>query len=97
MFFIPIIKKYVSYTKNKCNLIFILAIHIQYSRENKKKKYRIKWGLNNKEDNKCECGERQTDEHLLNCTMNPTQCTKDELARVNKNAIDICSYTLAAI
>jgi len=29
----------------------------------------VKWGINNKEDDKCECGEWQTDEHQLNCTI----------------------------
>ncbi|VVC38064.1 Hypothetical protein CINCED_3A009090 [Cinara cedri] len=54
----------------------------------------VKWDFNNKEDDKCECGERQTDEHLLNCTMNPTQCTKNDLAQVNKNAIDTATHWL---
>jgi len=54
----------------------------------------VKWSLNNKENDKCECGERQTDETLTQLYHeNPTRCTKDDLPQMKKNAIDI-GYTL---
>lgn len=36
----------------------------------------VKWGFNG-EDDTCDCGEQQTNEHLLSCTMSrPAQCTE---------------------
>ncbi|KAF0733297.1 pleckstriny domain-containing family F member 1 [Aphis craccivora] len=53
----------------------------------------VKWRLKN-EDGKCDCGERQTDEHLLICTKNPIICTKDDLIQANQNAIDLVTHWL---
>uniref|UniRef100_A0A2S2Q8Z5 RNA-directed DNA polymerase from mobile element jockey n=1 Tax=Sipha flava TaxID=143950 RepID=A0A2S2Q8Z5_9HEMI len=51
----------------------------------------IKWKFNG-EDDSCDCGERQTDEHLLLCTMIPTQCTREDLILTNTNAIEVAAY-----
>lgn len=53
----------------------------------------IKWGFNG-EDETCDCGERQTDEHLLSCTMSPAQCTKEDLISTNTNALKVTTYWL---
>lgn len=42
----------------------------------------------------CKCDEQQTDKHLLICTMNPTQCVKDNLVQVNKNAVNVATRWL---
>ena len=44
--------------------------------------------IKNEEDDKCNCGECQTDELLLICTKNPIIYTKDDLIQANQNAID---------
>lgn len=46
----------------------------------------VKWGFN-EEDQTCECEERQTNEHLLPCTMSSAQCTKEDLILTNTNAL----------
>ena len=51
----------------------------------------VKWRLKN-EDDKCDCGERQTDEYLVICTKNPIICTKDDLIQANQNAIDLATH-----
>jgi len=46
----------------------------------------VKWGYQEGPDT-CECGERQSDEHLIKCALAPPGCTSDNLAVANENAI----------
>ncbi|KAF0761727.1 pleckstriny domain-containing family F member 1 [Aphis craccivora] len=55
---------------------------------------RMRAGRLKNEDDKCDCGERQTNEHLLICTENPVICTKDDLIEMNQNAIDLATHWL---
>jgi hypothetical protein len=43
----------------------------------------VKWGLSN--NDKCECGEIQTMDHILQCS--PTECTAQDLTEVNDHAM----------
>jgi hypothetical protein len=53
----------------------------------------VKWGYQEGLDI-CECGERQSDEHLLKCALARSGCTTDDLAIDNENAIIIATYWL---
>ena len=50
----------------------------------------VKWGFAN--EDKCECGEVQSMDHLLICSKLPTKCTTQDLVEANKNAIDVAKY-----
>lgn len=50
-----------------------------------------KWGFN-REDDTCDCGERQINGHLLSCIMSPAQCTKEDLILTNTNAQQVAAY-----
>jgi len=52
----------------------------------------VKWRLKNEEDDKCDCDECQTDEHLLIGTKNPAICSMDDLIQANQNAIDMATH-----
>ncbi|CAI6369208.1 unnamed protein product [Macrosiphum euphorbiae] len=42
----------------------------------------------------CECGEDQSDDHLLQYTLTPPRCTTDDLALVNEKAIAMAIHWL---
>jgi hypothetical protein len=44
--------------------------------------------------NICECGERQSDGHLIKCALVIPGCTIDDLALSNRNSISIVTYWL---
>lgn len=51
----------------------------------------VKRGFN-EEDKMCECGEQQTDEHLLSCIMSPAQFTKEDLILTDTNDLEMATY-----
>ncbi|KAL4098793.1 hypothetical protein QTP88_023329 [Uroleucon formosanum] len=53
-----------------------------------------KWGYQKESDILCECGEDQSDDHLLQCTLAPPGCTTDDLALANEKAISIATHWL---
>ena len=46
-----------------------------------------RWGIRTEEDVSCDCGEIQTDEHLLNCRNMPVRCDAEDLMMVTDNAV----------
>jgi len=42
----------------------------------------------------CECGESQSDEHLIQCILALPGCTTDDLAFANENAITVATHWL---
>jgi len=54
----------------------------------------MKWGYQKELDILCECGEDQSDDHLLQCTLVPPGCTTDDLALANEKAILITIHWL---
>jgi hypothetical protein len=53
-----------------------------------------KWGYQKESDILCECGEDQSDDHLLQCTLAPPGCTTDDLALANEKAISTATHWL---
>lgn len=53
----------------------------------------IKWGYHEGPDT-CECGKRQSDEHLIKCALATPGCTINDLVIANVNAISIATYWL---
>jgi len=53
-----------------------------------------KWGYQKESDILCECGEDQSDDHLIQCTLAPPGCTTDDLALANEKAISIATHWL---
>jgi len=51
----------------------------------------VKWGYQEGSDT-CECGESQSDEHIIKCV--PPLALTDDLAHVNENAISIATHWL---
>jgi len=51
----------------------------------------VKWGYQEGPDTR-ECGESQSDEHLIKCVIAPPGCTTDNLALTNENYISIATH-----
>ncbi|KAL1448639.1 hypothetical protein WDU94_001908 [Cyamophila willieti] len=49
-----------------------------------------KWGY--EEDSTCECGEEQTEEHLLGCSELEETCTLDDLLQANDKALHVSNH-----
>ncbi|VVC36419.1 Hypothetical protein CINCED_3A018023 [Cinara cedri] len=60
----------------------------------KTKSNMMKWGYQKELDILCECGEDQSNDHLLQCTLAPPGCTTDDLALANEKAISITIHWL---
>ena len=51
----------------------------------------VKWGYTAGSDT-CECGERQTMDHLLTCPLLPSATTTDDLAEATDTALQCANY-----
>ncbi|XP_026681704.1 pleckstrin homology domain-containing family F member 1 homolog [Diaphorina citri] len=49
-----------------------------------------RWGYT--EDDKCECGATQDEQHLLNCEQLENTCTHDDLKKANQRAVQVANF-----
>ncbi|XP_063620938.1 uncharacterized protein LOC134793329 [Cydia splendana] len=53
----------------------------------------LKWGINpGQSDALCECGDLQTTQHMMQCSLCPTMCTTEDLIRATPRGLEVAKY-----